>query len=145
MRRQHQVVIVGGGTGGIAVAARLARRRGGLDVAVVEPSPHHFYQPMWTLVGAGVVAKETTRRSEADLIPRGTTWIQDAVAHFLPDDNEIETSSGERIGYDQLVVAPGIELDWGAIRGLEHALGRDGVCSNYGYDECERTWEMLRL
>ena len=144
MRRQHQVVIVGGGTGGIAVAARLARRRRRLDVAVVEPSPHHFYQPMWTLVGAGVVSKETTRRGEADLVPRGTTWIQDTVARFLPDDNEIETASGERIGYDQLVVAPGIELDWGAIRGLEHALGRDGVCSNYGYLECERTWQMLR-
>jgi Pyridine nucleotide-disulphide oxidoreductase len=44
----HEVVIVGGGGAGIAVAARL-RRAGGTDVAVVEPSDRHHYQPPWGL------------------------------------------------------------------------------------------------
>lgn len=48
----HKVVIVGGGSGGIFVAARL--RRAGLDdVTIIEPSRSHYYQPLFTLVGGG--------------------------------------------------------------------------------------------
>lgn len=50
--RKHKIVVVGGGAGGLSSAAMLLRK-GGLsaDVAVVEPSSSHFYQPLWTLVG----------------------------------------------------------------------------------------------
>ena len=52
---RHQILIGGGGTGGITVAAQLTKgwfnRR---DVAVVEPSDKHYDQPLWTLVGGGV-------------------------------------------------------------------------------------------
>ena len=51
---KHQVLIVGGGTAGITVAARLLRK-GYTDVAVIEPSDKHYYQPMWTLVGGGLI------------------------------------------------------------------------------------------
>ncbi|MDW8107674.1 MAG: FAD-dependent oxidoreductase, partial [Armatimonadota bacterium] len=54
---RHRVVIIGGGTGGIAVAAQLARK-GVHDVAIIEPSSKHYYQPLWTLVGAGVAKAE---------------------------------------------------------------------------------------
>lgn len=47
----HKVVIVGGGTAGIAVAARLRRKKID-DIVIIEPSDQHFYQPLWTLVGA---------------------------------------------------------------------------------------------
>lgn len=55
----HQVVIiVGGGTAGISVAARLTKGWfNKLDVAVIEPSDKHYYQPLWTLVGGGVFDK----------------------------------------------------------------------------------------
>ena len=46
------VLIVGGGTGGITVAARL-HRAGVHDVTIVEPSSSHYYQPLFTLVGGG--------------------------------------------------------------------------------------------
>lgn len=49
--QHHRTVIVGGGSAGISVAARL-RRAGERDVAVLDPSERHYYQPLWTLVGA---------------------------------------------------------------------------------------------
>src|SRR5688572_18658977 len=70
--RRHEVVIVGGGTAGITVAAQLTK---GLfnhrDVAIIEPSDKHYYQPAWTLVGGGTYDKQATVRSEASVIPRG--------------------------------------------------------------------------
>ena len=50
----HEVVIVGGGAAGMAVAASLLKRRPGLDIAIIDPADIHYYQPGWTLVGAGV-------------------------------------------------------------------------------------------
>ena len=135
---------MGGGAGGITVAARLRRARRDADVAIVEPSDHHYYQPLWTLVGGGVVRKEITRRDERDLIPEGVAWIRDAVARFEPDRNRVYTLDGGEIRYDWLVVAAGIQLQWDAVKGLPETLGRNGVCSNYAYEQCERTWETIR-
>ncbi len=58
----HQVIIVGAGTAGISVAARLLAARPGLDVAIIEPSETHYYQPLWTLVG-GACLKRKKRRA----------------------------------------------------------------------------------
>jgi sulfide:quinone oxidoreductase len=44
-KAQHRIVILGGGTAGI-ITASLLRRAGQMDVAVVEPSDRHFYQPL---------------------------------------------------------------------------------------------------
>ena len=118
--------------------------RAGLDVAIVEPSAKHYYQPLWTLVGAGVVRKKVCEREQAPLIPRGVAWVQSAVGSFDPAQSRVRTVGGEEIRYEWLVVCPGIQLDWDGVQGLSKALGRDGVCSNYGYDECERTWDTLR-
>jgi len=139
----HKIVVVGGGTGGITVAARLCRALDEPDVAIIEPSATHYYQPLWTLVGGGVVNKEASARPEAGLIPDGATWIQAEASELRPDDNGVVTADGLEIGYDHLVLAPGLVLRWDAIEGLEGRVGRDGICSNYAYDQCERTWETI--
>jgi sulfide:quinone oxidoreductase len=139
----HSVLIAGGGTAGITVAARLENERPELDVAIVEPNEHHDYQPLWTMVGAGIVPKEDTRRAEKDYIPKGVTWIKDRVRSFEPDKNALVTEGGRRITYDQLVVALGIKLDWHKIKGLEGQLGKGGICSNYSYETVDSTWRFL--
>ena len=142
--RKHQFVIVGGGTGGIAVAARLARALPNPDICILEPSEKHYYQPLWTLVGGGAATREETVRDEADLIPKGATWIRDYVEAFHPEENAVTTRGGEVIAYDHLIVAPGIQIDWDAIDGLRAALGQGGVCSNYAYEFVDSTWAALR-
>jgi sulfide:quinone oxidoreductase len=141
---KHQIVIVGGGTAGITVAARLRRADATLDIAIIEPSSKHYYQPLWTLVGAGVVKKETTEHEEAPYIPAGVKWLKDFVEDVDPDTNTLTLRNGDTVAYDYLVVAPGIQLNWDKVKGLKETLGKNGVCSNYSYDLVDYTWETLR-
>ena len=140
----YQVLIVGGGAAGITVAARLKRLRPGLAVALLEPSTDHYYQPGWTLVGAGVFSLEQTRRPEASLVPDGVTWIREGAAGFDPAQNSVTTTAGQVLSYDALVVATGMKLCWDAIKGLPEALGAGGVCSNYSKDHAAYTWEAIQ-
>ncbi|MGH1491924.1 MAG: FAD-dependent oxidoreductase [Acidimicrobiales bacterium] len=138
----HKVVIVGGGSAGISVAARLIKQVG--DVAVIDPAEKHYYQPLWTLVGGGCSKRETSERSQASVIPKGVTWVKDAVTEFDPANNIVHTDAGQAIGYDVLIVCPGIQLDWNKIPGLSETLGRNGVSSNYTYDLAPKTWDFIR-
>lgn len=140
----HSIVIVGAGTAGLTVAARLMRAMPAADVAILDPSDRHYYQPLWTLVGGGEARKESTERSQASLIPRGAKWIRDAALEFDPEHNSLSTRDGLRVTYDFLVVAAGIQIDWDRIPGLRESLGKDGVCSNYSYQYVDKTWEFIR-
>ena len=137
-----RILIVGGGTAGITVAAALTRK-GVTGISIIEPSEEHFYQPLWTLVGAGVVSKESTRRAEAGLIPKGVNWLRDRAKTFDPAANRVETEASGAVTYDFLVVAAGLQLDWGAIEGLEAALETPDVSSIYDYRRAEETWQMI--
>ena len=143
-RRVHRrIVIVGGGTAGI-ITASLLHRAGQHDIAILEPSERHFYQPIWTLVGAGVVAKETSSRSEARYIPKGVQWIQEQAVEIDPEGQLVKTDSGTTVEYDFLVVAAGAQLNWGAIPGLTEAIRRGDASSNYAYELAPKTWELIR-
>lgn len=144
MNERHDVLIVGGGTAGITVAAQLLQQEAAPKLTIVEPSTTHDYQPLWTLVGGGVFPREMSRRPMADVMPRGVTWIRDRVETFDPEKNQVRTESGKTLVYNELVVAAGIQLDWGAVKGLPEALGKGGVCSNYGYDTVPYTWETIQ-
>ncbi|TWT60047.1 NAD(P)/FAD-dependent oxidoreductase [Rubinisphaera italica] len=139
----HQIVIVGGGTAGITVAARLKNADPSLDIAIIEPSEKHYYQPLWTLVGGGMFKPVESGRDEADLIPYGVKWIQDRVDSFSPGANSLFTRGGETIGYDYLIVAPGIQVNWDQVKGLKESVGKDGVCSNYSIDTVASTWKFI--
>lgn len=141
--RHHDVVIVGGGAGGIAAAASLLRRRPSLDVAIIERSEDHYYQPGFTLVGAGIFNTEQLRRSTQSLIPKGATWHRAAVTAFAPDDNMVALEGGESLGYRLLIVATGNRLDFDAVAGLTETLGKNGVTSNYRRDLAPYTWELV--
>jgi sulfide:quinone oxidoreductase len=140
----HQIVIVGGGAAGTTVAAQLLNKNPHLDVAVIEPSDKHYYQPAWTLVGAGAYRLEDTIRNERDCLPSKAKWIQAKVSEFAPDSNLVITEDGERINYDYLVVCSGIQINWNAIEGLTEALGKNGVTSNYSKEYAPYTWETIK-
>lgn len=144
MKTHYSVVVAGGGTGGITVAARLRNLPDPPEVAIIEPSTKHYYQPLWTLVGAGVFDKTITMRDEAEYIPEGVAWIRDRIARFEPRENAVVTAGGTRITYDELVVALGMQLDWHKIRGLDGNVGKDGIVSNYSYEFVDTTWNVLR-
>jgi len=146
--KRHQscfeVVIAGGGSGGISVAARLARKLGKNKVAVIEPADKHYYQPIWTLVGAGAKSLSTSGRGMKDVMPNGVTWIQNKVSSFDPKNNSVSLDNSEQITYKYLVVALGIKLRFDKIKGLPEAFSTPGVCSNYSVDTVESTFKSLQ-
>ena len=139
----HQIVIIGGGNAGISTAAQFLRKNRKLDIAIVDPADKHYYQPAWTLVGGGAFDIAKTVRSEASVMPSGVTWIKEKALGFAPEQNRVELSGGA-VTYDYLVVCPGIQLNWGAIKGLPETLGKNNVCSNYSFESAPYTFECVR-
>ena len=140
----YDVVIVGGGAAGVAVASSLLARSSKLSIVVVEPAKEHFYQPGWTFVGAGVFEQKQTRRPMAAVMPREVSWVEEAAAEFLPECNQVRLISGKILDYRTLIVAPGLKLAWDAIAGLPQTLGQNGVTSNYRYDLAPYTFELVK-
>jgi sulfide:quinone oxidoreductase len=131
MKNNYQIVIVGAGTGGIMTAAQLLRKDKNLEIAIIDPSEKHIYQPAWTLVGGG-----------SSVIPKGVTWIKDKVVSLEPDNNNVTTEKNGTISYQYLVLAPGLVYDLDGIEGLRENLGKNGVCSNY--TDPNYTWELIK-
>ncbi len=145
MKTKHfKVLILGAGSGGISVAARLKKHIGAMHIGVIEPAEFHYYQPLWTLVGAGIVDKEKTKKTMSSMIPKGVSWIRDRVDRVDPTNQKVLCISGESISYDQLLVATGLQLDWKKIKGIEGQLGKNGLCSIYQFEDAARTAQMLR-
>lgn len=140
----HAVLIVGAGAAGIAVASSLLARDRSLDIALLDPADVHYYQPGWTMVGGGIFKAASTARTMASTIPAGVRWIKAAVSGFEPEGRRVMLADGRVVSYRQLIVCPGLALDWKAIEGLEETLGRNGVTSNYRYDLAPYTWELVQ-
>jgi sulfide:quinone oxidoreductase len=139
----HNIVIIGGGNAGISVAAQLKLRKKDLDIAIVDPTETHYYQPAWTLVGAGAFNINSTARPEKDVIPKGVKWIKSAVSSLNPEENKLVLKDNTVVSYDYLVVAPGIQLNWSEVKGLKENLGKNGVCSNYSFETAPYTFECI--
>ncbi|KAF8258620.1 FAD/NAD-P-binding domain-containing protein [Lactarius quietus] len=149
---RFRIVVLGGGSGGLSVAQQLYNRfkdagkplQSG-DIAIVDAAEYHNYQPGWTLVGAGLKQKSTLRRPLAELIPSHITHIAENVASFDPAHNAVRTDGGRTLAYDALVVAMGLQVNYGAIEGLPKALAdpSSGVSSIYSYQTCDKVWEDI--
>lgn len=144
MANKHQIVIIGGGNAGLSVASKLLMKNSKLDIAIVDPATKHYYQPAWTLVGSGVFNIKDTEKNQADVMPKGVKWIQEKVTAFNPEQNAIHLGNGQDLGYDYLVVAAGIQLNWNEIKGLKETLGKNNVCSNYSFEHASYTFECLK-
>ncbi|MCL4119225.1 UNVERIFIED_CONTAM: hypothetical protein GTU68_015075 [Idotea baltica] len=142
MSSHHQVLIIGGGTAGIMVAAQLLKQKNAKDVAIIEPTDTHYYQPAWTLVGAGTYDFNKTARPMSSVIPKGVTWIKDYATGFEPENNAVSTASKGEITYDYLVVAPGLAYDFDLVPGLGEAMDKGVVCSNY--TNPNHTWNVIQ-
>ncbi|MEJ5167618.1 MAG: FAD/NAD(P)-binding oxidoreductase [Arcobacteraceae bacterium] len=157
-----KIVIVGGGLSGVATAAKLRNSLSNPDITVIEPNPESVsYQPGQTLVASGLWKKSDIMYQTKDFMPKGVNWIQDKAVEFDPENNQVKTAGGQTISYDYLVVAAGLVLDFGGIKGLEEVgdvysldkadaaraqkiLGQNGICSIYFADGAVDTWTQMQ-
>ncbi|WP_328586915.1 NAD(P)/FAD-dependent oxidoreductase [Tersicoccus phoenicis] len=137
-----RVLVVGGGNGGISLAARL-NRQGVDDVVIVEPRVEHQYRPLLSYVGAGLASIEAARRPQREAMPSGSTWVRDAVERIDPHASTVALRSGATIGYDQLVLAAGSRPDWAAIDGSAEVMLAENASTNYLFDLAPKTWRLI--
>jgi sulfide:quinone oxidoreductase len=157
---QGKIVIVGGGLAGISTAVRLTNYLSNPDITIIEPEKKSVsYQPGQTLIGAGVWEKEEIIYENSEFIPNGAKLINDKAISFDPDNNSLTTQRGQTITYDILIIAAGVKMNFGAIKGLEAAgeaysagdnsalvktLNDAGVSSIYTADGAEATWKNMQ-
>ena len=127
MSSHYQILIIGGGTAGIMTASSLLNKNPKLEVGIIEPSDTHWYQPAWTLVGAGTYDYEKTNRPMQSVIPKGAIWIKESAVAFEPKNNSVTTTANFKYTYDYLIVAPGLKLDLSLVKGLPEAIDKGVV------------------
>ncbi len=142
--KKYDVIFVGGGTAGISGAAYLRRLDDEVTIAIIEPSEWHYYQPAWTLVGAGVYKIEKTRKKEANYIPKNSVWIKSEATEIDPVNNEVKLGNGEKIQYKALVITTGVSYQLEKIEGFKEALNTQYASTNYIYKYAPHTWEILK-
>lgn len=142
MESHYQILIIGGGTAGIMTGANFLKKDKSLKIGLIEPADTHYYQPAWTLVGAGAYNYEKTSRPMAEVMPKGLDWIKDYAASFDPGSNTVSTKENGLVTYDYLVINPGLVMEPSMIEGLEESLGKGVVCSNY--TDPNHTYEVLK-
>lgn len=155
-----KILIIGGGLAGISTAARLANTLSNPDITIVEPNPKSVsYQAGTTLVSAGLYTKADVDYDTKDFLPNGVTLLKDKAIDFNPEANKVALESGETLTYDFLIVAAGVALDFGSIKGLEEIgdaytagdaskilkiFGDSGVTSVYNIDSAVAMWEQTQ-
>ncbi len=153
-----KILIVGGGLAGISTAARLTSSLSNPDITIIEPNPNSVsYQPGQTLVAGGVWDKSDILYNTKDFVPSGVKMIKDLAKEFDPENNRVMTETGQVISYDYLIIATGLVLDFGMIRGLDgvgtsadenslisQKIGKNGVHSMYYADGAVNTWKGMQ-
>ncbi|CAG9785929.1 unnamed protein product [Diatraea saccharalis] len=141
-----KLLVIGGGSGGCAIAAKFARRLKKDEVYILEPNEEHYFQPLWTLVGAGVKTVPQTRRRMKSVLPSNAKWLKDAAVSIKPKSNSVMTKEGHEIQYEYLVVCAGLQNDYAKVPGMLEALKHpaSGVSTIYSAEYCGKTWADLR-
>src|SRR5699024_10873382 len=86
----HSTVdVIGAGTGCLTVASLLLRKAPYLkgDLTIIDPCEDHYYQPLFTLDGAGYSTLEDSVRKQETLIPEGAYWLKESAETFTPENN----------------------------------------------------------
>jgi len=118
-----KVVVIGGGYGG-ATAAKYVRMLSDykIDVVLVEPNASFISCPISNLViGGSKTMGDITTPYDNLGGKHGVTLVRDMVSSIDSNKKTVTLSGGAIIGYDKLIVSPGIDMMWGSVEGLQAA------------------------
>lgn len=75
----------------------------------------HYYQPLYTLIGAGVRRLKDAHRLAQNVMPLNAKWVQDYAATVNPKECYVQTAQGDVIQYEYLIIAVGINNDYSKV------------------------------
>lgn len=114
------VVVIGGGFGGATCAKYLKLADPALSVTLIEPDKKFITCPFSNYVIAGFGTMQAiTRDYDALRKKHGVQVVHDFATAIDPAKRTVRLKGGKSLAYDRLVVSPGIELKWGAIKGYD--------------------------
>ena len=74
-----KICIIGGGSGGLNISAHLLKTFPASDLRIFEPSPIHYYQPAFTMIGGDIASGRVAVRDNIDVLPRDIPLTAQAV------------------------------------------------------------------
>ena len=116
-----RIAVIGGGFGGASCARALRRLDPTLQVTLIEPNPIFTACPFSNQVIAGLREIEAQQFSYDRISASGVTVIAEAAVRIDPQKRLVGLSGGASIGYERLVLAPGIDLRFDALPGYDEA------------------------
>ncbi|KAJ0177416.1 hypothetical protein K1T71_007425 [Dendrolimus kikuchii] len=143
--RRCKLLVIGAGTGGCSTVSRFARKLKDNEIIILEPSPVHYYQPMFSLIAAGLKKQSDSCRPLENILPANVDWIKDYADDFDPCNKIVYTKCGHKILYDFMVIAVGLKNDYDKILGLFEALENKtrNVSTIYASKYCTKTWDNI--
>jgi sulfide dehydrogenase [flavocytochrome c] flavoprotein chain len=114
-----RIIVVGGGFGGASCARALRRIDPKLEVTLVEPNRIFAACPLSNEVIAGLRDIEAQQFGYDRIIAEGVTVIAQAAVKIDPQTRVVGLADGQSIGYDRLVLAPGIDIRFDALPGYD--------------------------
>ncbi|WP_287365354.1 FCSD flavin-binding domain-containing protein [Thauera sp.] len=120
-KSRGHVVIVGGGYGGATTAKYLRMwSKGAVDVTLIERNPTFISCPISNLVIGGIKQMEDITVSYDNLKSKwGVKLITDEVTAVDSAKRTVTTAKHGIVGYDRLVLSPGIDFIPNAVAGLD--------------------------
>jgi len=111
-----RVVVIGGGYGGTTAANHLRQLAPQIEVVMIERDPAFVSCPLSNRVLAGTMKIEELTRSYDTLSRnRGVIVVRGEAARVEPDKRLVVMGDGSVIGYDRLIMSPGIDFLWSEI------------------------------
>ncbi|MYN10065.1 NAD(P)/FAD-dependent oxidoreductase [Pseudoduganella aquatica] len=115
-----QVVVVGGGYGGATAAKYVRMWSGGdIDVTLIEPNASFISCPLSNLVLGGSKQLADITISYDALARHGVRILRDSVQAIDAGKRTVTLAGGQVLGYDRLIVSPGIEFMWDQLPGMQ--------------------------
>lgn len=140
-----RILIIGGGAAGCSFAARLMHRLKNPDITLVDPSDRQYYQPGYTFIAAGIFKPDEVWKPQEECLPHGIKWVKDSVVELDPIAQKARTAGGKTLGYDFLVLTPGLQLDWNQIEGISpDTLGEGNAHCIYDFQGAQKTWAAVQ-
>jgi sulfide dehydrogenase [flavocytochrome c] flavoprotein subunit len=116
-----RAVVIGGGFGGASCARALRQIDPKLQVTLVEPKTFYFACPFSNEAIAGLREFEAQQFSYDRIAAEGVTVVAQAAVKVDAQARVVGLADGTPLGYDRLVLSPGISMRFDALPGYNEA------------------------